>query len=291
MVLMKKNYMAKKSKTRELENIVTTKNPGKNQHRILIFTPTTGLVRMEWVKARHGQVIPTNWSNVEMQHPISSYIPIDYQLADAQNLMAKYVVENDFEWVLSIEHDNVLPPDAFVRLNEYMIDGKIPVVSGLYFTKSNPPEPILYRGRGNGHFADWKMGDKVWVDGVPFGLTLIHASLIKLAWKVSPEYRVGDIVTRRVFDNSPAYYFDPDQGLMISKKGTTDLCWCDRLIKEKILEKAGFPDIQKMKNPFLVDTNIYVRHIDNSGNVYPDTVGGVPGKFLGGENYKGKEIK
>ena len=39
-------------------------NRGKLTSKLLIFTPTTGLVRMEWVRARYGQIIPTNWSNV-----------------------------------------------------------------------------------------------------------------------------------------------------------------------------------------------------------------------------------
>ena len=35
-------------------------------NRILIGTPVTGLVRVEWMQARYGQVIPVNWSNVIM---------------------------------------------------------------------------------------------------------------------------------------------------------------------------------------------------------------------------------
>ncbi len=261
-------------------------------NRVLIFTPTTGLIRMEWVRARYGQIIPTNWSNVEMNHYLSSYIPVEYQLADAQNMMAKHVVEGDYEWIMYVEHDNVLPADGFVRMNEYMLDGTIPVVSGLYFVKSNPPEPILYRGRGNSHFDKWKVKDKVWVDGIPFGFRLEHASLIKAAWKESPEYKIGDITTRRVFERAQAYWFDPDQGMIMSKQGTTDLVWCTRLMEEGIFEKAGWPEYQKMQYPFLVDTNIQVGHITNDGIIYPDCVGGIPKKFISNEpDYKGKEIR
>ena len=268
-------------------------NRGKLTSKLLIFTPTTGLVRMEWVRARYGQIIPTNWSNVEMHQWLSAYMPLNYQLADAQNLMAKYVVENDFDWIVYIEQDNVLPPDGFIRFNEYMLDGTIPVVSGLYFTKSNPPEPLIFRGRGTSHFEGWKVNDRVWCDGMPFGFRLEHASLIKEAWKTSPEYRVADVVTRRVFDSSPAYWFDPDRGMIASTRGTTDLIWCTRLIDEKILEKAGWAEIQKLQYPFLVDTKIYAKHIDlNTGAIYPDFVGGIPQKFISSEaNYKGIEIK
>ena len=38
---------------------------------------------------------------------------------------------------------------------------------------------------------------------------------------------------------------------------------------KKHLEKAGWPKYQKMKYPFLVDTNIFVQHIDQNGRMFP----------------------
>ena len=253
------------------------KNDGVWQNRVLVFTPTTGLVRAEWVRARYGQVIPTNWSMVDMVQYLSSYMPIMYQLADAQNLMAKKVVEEDYQWVIYVEHDNVLPPDGFWKFNEYINENKIPVVSGLYFTKSEPAEPILYRGRGNSFYKDWKLGDKVWVDGIPFGFRLENAKLIKEAWKTSPEYWVGNVLTRRVFESPSRVWWNEERQGFMSKVGTSDLAWCTRIMEEKLLEKAGFPEIQKLKYPFLVDTNIFVGHIDQDGRQYPLKV---PDRFL-----------
>lgn len=249
-------------------------------NRVLIFTPTTGDVRMEWVAARYGQIIPTNWSNVELRQFLSGYIPIEYQLADAQNLMAKTVVEGDYEWVLYVEHDNILPPDGFWKMGDYMNSKEYPVVSGIYWTKTNPPEPILYRGRGNSYYQDWKMGDKVMVDGIPFGFRLESAELIKAAWKESPEYLIGTTITRRVFEQPSALWFDPENGGMVGKQGTTDLAWCSRIMDDGLFEKAGWKEFQSKKYPFLVDTTIDVRHIDKNGMVYPDCVGGIPKRFL-----------
>lgn len=246
------------------------KNPNQWTKRILIFIPCTGTVRMEWVQARYGQIIPTNWSNVELIQYISSYMPMGYQLADAQNLMAKTVVEGDYDWVLYIEHDNIIPPDLLIKLNQYMNEGKYPVVSGLYFTRAIPSEPLLYRGRGNSYHRDWKFGDKVMVDGIPFGCRLEHAGLIKEAWKDSPEYRVNDVITRKVFSQPTEQWFDPEKGGIAQRTGTTDLEWCTRIINENLLEKAGFPEIQKLEHPFLVDTSILVKHIDPDGVMFPN---------------------
>lgn len=78
-------------------------------NRLLIATPTTGNIRYEWAAARFGQMIPTNWSAVFMAQYMESYAPIRFRVADAQNLIIQQVIEKDFEWLLLIEHDVVLP--------------------------------------------------------------------------------------------------------------------------------------------------------------------------------------
>jgi hypothetical protein len=256
-------------------------NPTKWTNRLIISTPTVGTVRMEWVQGRFGQTIPTNFSLVDVHQFMNPFAPVGFQVADAENLSAKVVVDGGFEWFLSWEDDNVPPLDALVKINEYIIKKDVPVVAGAYFTKSIPPEPIMYRGIGTGYFADWKLGEKVWVDGIPFGFTLIHGSIIRELWKESPEYVVNGTVTRRVFDNPSESYIDPITGGWMSASGTTDLAWCKRLMTDKIFEKAGWPEYQKKEFPFLVDTSIFVGHIDrNTGVQYPI---GLPKAFLEGK--------
>jgi len=266
----------KKNNLEYTETLAINKNAPRT-NRILIFTPTRGLVRMEWVCARYGQIIPTNWSHTEMLQPMSSFVASEYLLPDAENLMAKAVVEGDYEWCISLEDDNIIPPDAFLRMNEYMIEKKVPIVSGIYFTKGNFPEPIIYRGRGTGSFQDWKLGEKVWVDGIPFGFTLMHGSIIKALWNESPEYMVDGQKTRRVFALPNSFAFDPQSEEFAKHVGTTDLAWCSRLMEDNIFEKAGWPEYQKMQYPFLVDTNIVVGHIDQQGRVHP--MNGIPQKY------------
>lgn len=244
-------------------------NHGVWTNRILIGHPMTGLVRTEWVMGRFGQTIPCNWSHVDLMQFMSPYVPLRYQVADAENLIAKAVVENDMQWLLFWEHDNIPSNNALLQINEYMIDGSVPVVGGLYFTKSVPGEPLVYRGTGTGYYNDWKLGDKVWVSGLPFGFTLIHGSIIKAMWQESPEYVVSGQVTRRVFEAPSDSWIDPEKGAFMSSAGTSDLAWCKRVVEGEFFTKAGWPKYQKMKYPFLVDTNIFVRHIDNNGVQYP----------------------
>jgi len=238
-------------------------------NRILVGTPSTGLVRMEWVQARYGQIIPVNWSNVQMIQWMNGYIPLRYQVDDAQNMIIREAIKGDFEWLLLIEHDTCPPPDAFIRFNQYIKDGKVPIVSGLYYTRSRPSEPLTFRGRGTSTYTDWKPGDLVWCDGIPTGMLLIHNSIYKTMWNESPEYNIAGQITRRVFETPRNQWFDPQLNQFNTISGTSDLSWCERIMKENFFEKSGWSEYQKMEFPFLVDTNIFCIHIDQEGIKYP----------------------
>lgn len=236
--------------------------------RLAIGTPTLGSVRMEWHQARIGQVIPVNWSMVTIMETMGGYVPLGFLVADAQNLIVKHVVTGNFEWLLLYE-DDVLPPlDAFVRLNHYMLDAEAPVVSGLYYTKSRPPEPLVFKGRGNG-FVKFKKGAKVWCDGVPTGFLLIHVSILKAMWPDCEEYTVKGHTVRRMFRFPRDIWVDPETGHNRSVMGTSDLDWCTRLIEGNYLKEAGWPKLARRKYPLLVDTDIFCHHISPNGEIFP----------------------
>ena len=175
-------------------SVIDDSGDPKYSNRLLIGTPSRGNVRIEWVAGRYGQTIPTNWSMVQLTQFMAGYIPVRYQVADAQNLIVKAFMEmgGGYEWLILYEDDVVAPPDTFLRLNKYMRKADVPVVSGLYYTKSVPPEPMIYRGRGNSFYTKWKLGDLIYCDGVPTGLLLIHGSIIRKMWDESEEYMVRE---------------------------------------------------------------------------------------------------
>lgn len=276
---------------KELISKTTINDSGNKKYtqRVLVATPTLGLVRMEWVGARYNQVIPTNWSKTDMMQYLNSYIPLRYTVADAQNLSVQACLDGGFEWLMFIEDDTMPPVDGFQRFTEYMDKADIPVVSGLYFTRSVPPEPMVYRGRGNHYFRDWKLEDKIWVDGVPTGMLIIHANLLKVMYDDSPEYNILHTQghARRVFNAPAQSWFNEEKGAQEALIGTSDLDFCTRVIKGDYLTKAGFPEIAKKKYPFLIDTNIYAKHIEKDGTQFPIEF---PKEFLPDDKRGAKEI-
>ena len=245
-------------------------NNKKPRNRIMVGIPATGLVRMEWVMARYGQVIPCNWSQTDAIQWLDQYSPIDFLVADARNIVVHHALEQGFDWLFFIDHDTVLPPFTILKMNDRMIKADVPVWSGLYFTKSKPSEPLIYRGRGTGFYRDWKFGDEVWVDGIPMGCTMIHTSVLRELAKISEDYepRAG-MVIKKVFETPAKVWFDPECRNWYVATGTEDLHWCTRIMENDIFGKAGWPEIAEKEFPFLIDTTVFCRHIDDNGIQYP----------------------
>lgn len=258
----------------EYTNKVVGSGVANIQNKLLFATPTVGNIRMEWAAARYGQVIPSNYSKVDMIQYLNSFIPLRYSIADAENLIVQEAVTKGYEWLFINEDDTILPPDALIRINEYIRSRKYPIVSGLYFTRSDPAEPMVYRGRGNSYFTDWKLGEKVMVDGVPVGCFLIDVRLLRAVWEDSPEYIIsGSVVARRVFETPGKTWFNAEKGSQEMLVGTSDLDFCKRVIEGGYLEEH-WPDLAKEKYPFVIDTAMNCMHIDrNSGIQYP--IGGI----------------
>jgi GT2 family glycosyltransferase len=260
-----------RDKWRKPEKTYTDKiyiNHGKWSNRLLIGTAVTGHVRIEWHLARTGAIIPTNWSNAYATPILPTSAPMGYTTADAQNIIVRDAIVGEYQWLLLLEQDNVVPPDVFIRFNEYMRNENVPVVSGLYFTKSDPPEPMVYGRSGNSFNEGWKMGDKIWVWGVPTGCVLIHGSVLKAMWDVSPEYELWGNRVRRVFEAPAKVWYDPQKGYQ-SAAGTSDLNFCNQVIEKHIFKKAGWSEYDNKPRPFLCDTNIFCWHIRDDGVKFP----------------------
>jgi len=264
--------MPKKAKYGNPNEIIQF-NKVKWRKRLLVAVATEGWVRFEWSHARYGQVVPVNWeaSGFDIQFGFDA---LGYSIDDAYNLITKKALELKVDWLVLIEDDVVVPNDLFVKFARYIDAGDVPVVSGLYYTKSEPGVPLLFRGRGNGAFLNWKRGQKVWVDGLPMGCLLIHTSILKWFWEnIQDAYVTPDGQSvKRVFETPRKIFFDPQTNGYMRHEGTQDLYFFDRIVEWDVLKKTGWAKVSRKKFPFLCDTGIFCKHIDRgSGKMYPAT--------------------
>jgi hypothetical protein len=237
---------------------------------LMIGTATTGLVRIEWHQSRCQQLYPSNWTVHEVTKYLDGIEPLRFQVADAQNVICGEFVKSNCDWLILWEHDCCPGPDALIKFNQYMQAKTIPIVSALYYTRSVPSEPLIYRGRGNGCFLDWKPGDKVWADGCGAGLLLIHGDLIRTMWNDAEEYLAEGVPVRRVFKAPNETWTNPYDAELMLREGTSDLDWCTRV--RRCFGRAGWPDYQDKEWPILIDTQIIAKHYGPDGTCYPDDV-------------------
>lgn len=212
--------------------------------------------------------MPVNW----LAHGYDlDYATCGYSIDDAYNMICRRMIEEGAEWLLTVEDDVLLPLDCFLKMGAYIDKADIPVVSGLYYHKGFPPEPLVFRGIGNGVYKDWKPGEKVWCDGLPMGCLLIHGSIIKWFWDSAEEYLTANgEKTRKIFTTPREIKFDKTKLAYTTMQGTQDLHFFDRIIKLGVLKKTGWTKIAKKKYPFLCDTTIFCKHIDRqTGKQYP----------------------
>jgi len=249
--------------------IVVQDSGGGYTNRLLVGTPATGNVRIEWVAARYGQTTPINWSMGTMMQVMGGFYPLRYLVADAQNLIVAKAIEGDYEWMLLHEHDVVLPVDTFARLNRYMLEQRAPVISGLYFSRSRPSDPMVFKTLGDSYYPNWRVGDVVEVVAVPTGIVLIHMGLIRAMWEDAEPYTLKGVKTRRVFNTPTESYYNPDTGEYTSGSMTSDLDWCKRVVAGDYLRKAGWTEYADKPRPFLVDTGICCGHINPDGEIFP----------------------
>ena len=237
--------------------------------RIMISVPLTGLIRAEWMLGRYGQALPCNWNQMEIIQWMDQFSPLGFLVADARNVAAENFIKGGYEWLFFIDHDVIMPLNTFNAWNRRMLKGDIPIFGGIYFTKSVPSEPLIYKEFGASYATDWKLGDEVWVKGMGLGCHVIHRSIMEIAYKESEEYEIGVSKLRKVFDTPSNNKFDAETQTWQTAGGTEDLTFYNRLIEDKILLKAGWPNLQRRKYPFLCDTKIFCRHIDWNGVQYP----------------------
>jgi len=97
------------------------------------------------------------------------------------NIVHKFMYERkgESEWLLFVDDDIELPTDALVRLLKH----DKPFVTGVYYRRSPPCDPLIYRQTEEGWYMpllpddDYKTGDLVEVDGCGLGCALIHRSV------------------------------------------------------------------------------------------------------------------
>lgn len=190
-------------------------------------------VPCDWHLAVRSLILPTN-VNVRELTTRSQFkdgkwtIPLE----KAQTDMVEEALRIGATYILFIEDDTIPPPATLLELSRVLdtSDELVMTCGGIYTTRLNPPEPIVYMGPGKGAHWDWKLGEifECWATGM--GCTMIKLEVFKKMEK--PWFKECKTVAelREFPDLFPDSLIDMPQG---GRKGgcSTDLFFFTKLAK------------------------------------------------------------
>ena len=100
--------------------------------KILFVTPCTlDTLYKIWVQ---------NWMQVIKPPNTCTTFTSTMPLSTNRNEAVQRAIDENFDYLMFIDHDNILPKDAIIQLWKY----NLPVVGGLYFERGYPHLPLIY---------------------------------------------------------------------------------------------------------------------------------------------------
>ncbi len=121
---------------------------------IALAIPTWGKVSISWARAMRHIGGPLGANTVELAPVVGKPI------AEARNELMEGAIQNNCDYIFFIGDDVLMPPDALNRLLQRMWDNPdVNIVTGMYWTKSWPTQPYIWRGIQRGPYLDWKHGE------------------------------------------------------------------------------------------------------------------------------------
>ena len=192
----------------------------KNQATIGIY-PSRGDLHPKVVGAWMNMLVPMNQPYVRLW-------PYNMEIGDAYSQTVESVIADPqfakFRYVLTMEADNIPPPDGLILLLESIeggVDGKkYDAVGGLYWTKGEGGQPMIY---GNPDEMPRSFAPQVPLvdtvqrcNGLGMGFTLFRLSMLRDPAIPRPLFRTRSEYTPGVgsrVNTQDLYFFDNAAGL------------------------------------------------------------------------------
>lgn len=187
---------------------------GKPKTGISIAIPYSGRpTSVEWGL----QLMLQGWPmNLQVALSALKGKPVD----EARTTLVEKAIEHGSRFLFFVDDDVIIPINGGRKLYDTlnMADNKTMVVAGIYPNRdTDTPEPMIFRGDGNGPFWHWKVGDIFPVTGAGTGCMMINLDVFKYLEK--PWFKLIDKLS---------YY--PEDKLFLNDYATDDLYFCKKVI-------------------------------------------------------------
>jgi predicted SAM-dependent methyltransferase len=135
---------------------------------VVVGIPSFGMISTYFLQARVSQQFPLVSSAMDK-------IVLNKPIADARNEIVEYALSQNAQYIFWLDDDVIAPPNTFLRLYNHQKD----IINGVYWSKSSPTMPLLFRGHLDGPYWDWHVGDLIEIDAAGNGLTLVKTDVYR----------------------------------------------------------------------------------------------------------------
>lgn len=211
-------------------------------HGVAMLIASSGRkVDMEWALS-----LPTFGFPVGMS--AMWFLCVNTDRAAQREALADQALKSGAEYLFFLDDDTVIPNYTLQQLHYHLNqDPQAAVIGGIYCTKADFPEPLVFKDLGAGVFWEWKVGEVFECKGLGTGCMMIKSSALKTLPK--PWFKEPN--------ETPAGQIENYNGIEVplaKKTGTDDLFFCQKVTD------AGFK--------ILAHGGVLPVHIDQNGKKY-----------------------
>lgn len=169
---------------------------------VVIGIPSFGMVSTYFYQAMKGQQFPLVSSAIDK-------VVLNKKIDEARNEIVDFALGQNANYIFWVDDDVIPPGDAFLKLYTHQKD----IINGVYWSKSSPPMPLLFRNHLEGPYWDWHVGDLIEIDAAGMGLTLVKTDVYRKIEKeiggpwYSTDYGSFKDMTQSPANNTEDLYF------------------------------------------------------------------------------------
>lgn len=139
----------------------------------VVGVPTFGQVSIDWALNFHmigaGLAVYVAYST-----------PKNKRVDVAKNEICQQAVDQNADWVFFLDDDVIPPSNVLMKcIKNAFGPPYLDIINGVYFSKSEPPMPLMFRGDMKGSVWNWHVGDLIKIDAAGMGCTFIKTKVLK----------------------------------------------------------------------------------------------------------------
>lgn len=140
---------------------------------LITAIPSTGKVRMEWSLMFRDLAMP-----MSVDYAIRTVIGKD--VVEARNIAVKDALEKDAEFLFFLDSDVLMPRQGLHRMfYEMRKNPDWDLLTGIVTTKTEDPQPCIFRKDTQGAFWDWTFPNVFEIDACGMACCLIRMEAVK----------------------------------------------------------------------------------------------------------------